>query len=74
MIPCNQCHQCNTKGKPSVSRGSKYCDEHIISIKRNNSFLNIILNFKDKLFNKRFDEKTKSLKTTKGFRESWFYR
>ena len=72
-IKCNECRQCNSKGKPSVTRGSAYCDSHIkygIQVNR----VGLFQRFKDYLFERRYDEKEKKMRTTKGFRPSWFWR
>ena len=73
LIPCYECRQCNRKGKPSVMRGSAYCDSHVVKRHKVNR-LGLFERFKDFIFQRRYDEKTNQLKTTKGFRESWWYR
>lgn len=73
MIPCYECRQCNSKGKPSVGRGSAYCDSYIkLGIKVNR--VGLFQRFKDFIFNRRYDEKKNEMKNTKGFRPSWFLR
>jgi len=72
-ISCAECRQCNRKGKPSVARYSAYCDSHVkkgMQVNRSGIFQR----FKDFIYERRYDEKTKQLKTTKGFRPSWFWR
>ena len=73
MIPCNECRQCNRKGRASVMKGSAYCDSHIKSIRQVNRS-GIFSSFKNFLFERRYDEKTNKLKTKKGFRDSWFWK
>lgn len=77
-ISCVECHQCNRKGHPSVMRGSKYCDEHYTKQVRVSFFSGLFTRFidrvRDRIFEKRFDEKTGGLKSTKGFRKDWFTR
>ena len=73
MISCSECRQCNRKGKPSVLRGSKYCNEHIITVKRKSVLFKWVDNIKDKIMDKRLDKDGK-LTTSKGFRQSWWYR
>jgi hypothetical protein len=71
-ISCSNCKNCNRKGKPSVTRYSKYCNENFKRrIKTKKGFINSLLNIKDKLFEKRFNSETKDLEL-KGFRKSWF--
>ena len=74
MIPCSECKQCNRKGKPSISRGSKYCNEHIISNKNTGGLFKWVVSIKDRLLEKRWDDKKQEIKTTKGFRKDWWYR
>lgn len=70
-IKCGNCKQCNRKDKPSVMRYSAYCSSHIrYGLKINRSGL--FERFVDFIFNKRYDEKNNKLKTTKGFRPSYF--
>ena len=74
-ISCLECGRCNRKGKPSVARFSKYCDSHYKrteQIKRM-PFISTLTSVKDRIFNKRLNKEGK-LKTTKGFRRSWFER
>jgi len=74
-ISCRDCGQCNRKGKPSVSRFSKYCDQHfgaghgIFKAVKSSGF---ILDLKARLFERRADKET-GLKS-RGFRKSWFFR
>ena len=73
-ISCRECRQCNRKGRPSVTRLSKYCDNHYVyRVKTKGGLLKFFTGVKDRIFEKRLDEKGQ-LKTTKGFRPSWFYR
>ena len=77
-ISCRECGQCNRKGKPSVSRLSKYCDNHYVkpSVTKRNWF-GWLTDVKNKLMDKRVklneDGSVKSF-NKKGFREDWFYR
>ncbi len=76
-ITCIECKQCNHKGKPSVSRFSKYCNEHYIrktQVKK--SFFNWLTSLKNSIYDKRAYDKDGNVKklNTKGFRESWFYK
>lgn len=73
-ISCRECHQCNIKGKPSVSRFSKVCDERYkrpIQAKR--SIFDVVIRLKDRLFEKRYDKEKKDI-NTKGFRKDYFMR
>jgi len=77
-ITCIECKQCNRKGKPSVTRFSKYCDTHYIhKTKVKKGMFNWFTNLKNKYYEKRVkydkDGKPKDL-NTKGFRKSWFWR
>ena len=76
MITCSQCGQCNRKGKPSVMKGSAFCDSHVRSVRQVNR-TGLFQRFKDFLYERRtrYDEKgeMKEFKK-KGFRESWFWR
>jgi len=74
LISCSNCKQCNIKGKPSVMRGSKYCDEHNVKKIFVKSKFNIFTSIKDKLFDRRYDREQNKMKNTKGFRSSWFER
>jgi len=77
MITCQECRQCNRKGKPSVSRGSKYCDMHIISRRKAEKKFGFFTDIKNKLWDKRSEyNKEGELKKVekKGFRPSWFWR
>ena len=73
-ISCQECKQCNLKGKPSVSRYSKYCDVHYYRPKPLSFFKSFFTKITDRLFEKRYDEKTNKIKTTKGFRPYFFKR
>lgn len=83
LIACNDCRQCNRKGRPSVMRGSAYCDSHVIKrIHRRKGIFGFIskIFFKEHVKNKYTEERTKynedgTIKSfnKKGFRESWFY-
>lgn len=68
-LSCLECKQCNRKGKPSVLRFSKYCDESYT--KKLPSKLSFFTNIKNKFFDKRFNEETGKL-DKRGFRDSWF--
>lgn len=76
---CQVCKQCNHKGRPSVTKYSLYCDKNFIGIKKTvkSSLFRSILSrlsklneIKDRMFNRRFDEK-KGM-NTKGFRKRYF--
>jgi hypothetical protein len=75
ILSCRECRKCNRKGKPSVMRGSKYCDDHRIA--KANKKIGFFTDFKNRLYDKRsrYDKegKLKEVKY-KGFRESWFWR
>lgn len=73
MIECKECKKCNRKGKPSVMRGSAYCDSHIIRGIRVNR-VGLFQRFKDLVFERRYDEKENKMRTNRGFRPSWFWR
>ena len=80
MIKCYECRSCNIKGKPSVMKGSAYCDSRIkFGVKKTQKTqrIGIFDRFKNFLWDRRtkFDEKgnLKEFKK-KGFRESWFWR
>lgn len=76
---CSDCRQCNRKGKPSISRYSKYCKTHYKTNNKTDKKQNIgvFTNIKNKLFDKRtkYDEEgnMKDL-NQKGFRKIWFWR
>ena len=77
-LSCKECKQCNRKGKPSVLRFSKYCDEHhkhrIVAKK---GLFGWLTDVKDKFYNKRVEyNEDGSIKdmNTKGFRKDWFFR
>ena len=76
IIKCCVCRQCNRKGKPSVSRGSAYCDSHIKTISQVNRS-GLFSRFKDFLNERRSKyDKEGNLKEfkQKGFRMSYFLR
>jgi len=79
-LPCSECKQCNRKGKPSVTRLSKYCDTHYKNrprVKQKKGFFNFFTAAKDKFFDKRAkynDEGKIEDLNTKGFRKDWFWR
>jgi len=72
-IACVECRKCNIKGKPSVTRLSKYCDEHYTYRVQVKKRFGLFMDIKNKFLDKRFDDKKKKL-NKKGFRESWFWR
>ena len=77
-LECNQCRQCNRKGRPSVSRFSKYCDDNYIHrVESKKGLFSWFTEVKNKFFERRakYDEEgnLKDL-NKKGFRESWFWR
>jgi len=77
-IACVECRQCNRKGKPSVLRFSKYCDDHhIYRVKTKKKKLAWFTDIKNKFVEKRteYDDEGKMKDmNTKGFRNSWFWR
>lgn len=76
MTDCRVCRQCNRKGRPSVMKGSAYCDSHINIGKKVNR-VGLFSRFKDFLFDRRteYDEEGELKEFNKrGFRESWFWR
>lgn len=77
-IACVECRQCNSKGKPSVMRFSKYCDNHYIHrVKVKKSIFGIFTKIKNKMMDKRVKyNEDGSIKefNKKGFRDSWFWR
>jgi hypothetical protein len=71
---CIECKQCNRKGKPSVTKHSKYCDSYYKKqSKPTDDKLSFWTRIRDKYFEKRYDEKQDKMET-KGFRPSWFWR
>ena len=72
-IVCSECRQCNHKGKPSVLRMSKYCNDHYIGTPVTKDALSFLTSLKDRFFNKRYSEETKDV-NKKGFRKIWFLR
>lgn len=70
MIQCNECRQCNHRGKPSVMRESAYCDSHRI----NNKIIRtgFFKSMKDKIFSLLYDEETNEFKNKGGFRPNRF--
>jgi len=77
-IECYKCRQCNRKGRPSVMRLSKYCDDNYIRrVKTKRSIFSFFTKVKTKYFDKRAkynEDGTMKDLNTKGFRESWFWR
>jgi len=78
-IACSQCKQCNRKGKPSVSRYSKYCNTNHINKKiiKQGILTSIFTKIKNKYYDARvkYNEQGQIKKmNTKGFRTDWFYR
>ena len=77
-IACVECRQCNRKGKPSVSRGSQYCDNNYIRrVKTKRKLFGWFTDIKNKMMDRRveYDEDGNVKKfNKKGFRESWFWR
>jgi len=77
-LACNVCKQCNRKGKPSVTRLSKYCDEHYIKrVKTKRSIFGFLTKVKDKIYDRRIKyNEDGSIKdfNSKGFRKDWFIR
>ena len=79
-ITCIDCGQCNHKGKPSVMRGSMYCDTHyhqlgkIGWLDRIKRFFGFKEQFKDKLVDKFYDKKKGEMNKIKGFRDDYIYR
>jgi len=77
-IACRECRQCNRKGKPSIARGSAYCDSHYIHrAKTKRGWFSFITDVKNKFMDKRTkynEDGTIKEFNKKGFRESWFYR
>ena len=71
-ISCVECRQCNRKGKPSVTRYSKYCDNHYIGLVKTKGKFAFFTRIKDRLFEKRFSDEKGDL-NTKGFRKGWFF-
>jgi len=73
LQPCSVCRQCNHIGKPSVMRGSAYCDSH----KQQGRIIarvGLFQRFKDRLFERYYDKKENQMKPSRGFRLSWFWR
>lgn len=78
LVSCDECKQCNRKGKPSVTRYSTYCDKHhTYRVKTRKNWFTWFTDIKNKFFEKRAkyteDDKLKDV-DTKGFRPSWFWR
>jgi len=80
-ISCRVCRQCNRKGRPSVMRGSSYCDANQIRIGifgQKKKKKGLLSRLRERFYNARTveDKETKQVKEfrTRGFRESWFYR
>lgn len=74
LKPCYECKQCNHIGKPSVMRGSAYCDSHKRHGTKAVERISLFQKFKDRLFTKNFDEKENQMKPIKGFRKHWIWR
>ena len=84
-VSCRECGSCNRKGRPSVMRGSMYCDKHIVRhtyaktgiLKWISERFNFITRVRDKMYDKRIkyneDGTVKSF-NQKGFRQDWFFR
>lgn len=73
LKPCSVCRQCNHIGRPSVMRGSMYCDSH----KRQGRIvarIGLFQKFKDRLFKRYYDENENKMKPGRGFRPSWWLR
>ena len=70
-ISCMDCRQCNRKGKPSVMRGSIYCDKHFVHRVQTKKKTGLFAGIRDRFMEKRYDPERGIKK--KGFRESWFY-
>lgn len=73
---CRECRSCNRKGRPSVTRYSKYCDDHY-RFKQKRSIFSFLFEIKTKYFGKRAtynDDGTLKELNTKGFRKIWFLR
>ena len=82
-ITCRECGSCNHKGKPSVMRGSAYCDSHrkYYTHKRLGLFGWISKKFFSDIKNKFYGKRVKynedgTIKefNKRGFRENWFFR
>lgn len=80
MIKCYECRACNIKGKPSVMKGSAYCDDHIrggVKHTQKEQRTGLFARFKGFLFDRRTrldaEGNVREFKK-KGFRESWFWR
>lgn len=77
-VSCKDCKQCNRKGRPSVTRLSKYCDNHFVHrVKVEKSNVGFFTNLKNKFFDNRakYDEKGRLVEfKNKGFRRDWFWR
>ena len=77
-IKCSTCEQCNRKGKPSVMRGSIYCDVHQKKTHKKSDRKGFFSSIKDRLFKARTEKdiETGEIKNirTRGFRDDYFYR
>ncbi len=73
---CDECRECNRKGRVSVTKYSKYCDDHFKFAERNKNdgMFSFLSNWKDKIFQSRLDPEKNEIKNSKGFRPSWWYR
>jgi hypothetical protein len=73
LKPCFECRQCNHKGKPSVMRGSQYCDTHKKQSKVKQK--GILSRFVDRWISRNENKKNPEQQPpTKGFRPSFFWR
>lgn len=72
-VKCSECGKCNKKGKPSVTRGSSYCEKN----QTNNEATGFFHTVKENLL-KRFqikNDKNETIqKDVKGFRMSTLKR
>jgi hypothetical protein len=68
MQRCNECKQCNRKGKPSVTRESSYCYSH--RTQKDILRLSIFSRIKERIQNSFLDE-FGNIKKLRGFRKSW---
>jgi hypothetical protein len=74
LQPCSECRQCNHIGKPSVMRGSLYCDTHNKHEKKPER-AGILGRFIDRWISRHEDKKHPEMQPpTKGFRPSFFWR
>ena len=83
LVACNVCRSCNRKDRPSVLRGSAYCDSHRVKHVHGRKGLfgwiskKFFSNLKDKMYDRRIkyneDGSIRDFKH-RGFREDWFWR